>query len=323
MLFITRLCLLLMTAALILSYSTSSPALGEQRKRASDSATRVLSFPDDFSVGKIYLLFDWWEPGLSAYQNRAIRAKGKVLIKGKQQLMLDLAPDPTIKPEQLMNLPAKEFVYLSLEHTPLDDSYIKVINQFRSMSRLELTRQYITDKGLTTLGPLEDLQSIKCAFCSIRGPGLAALAKFKKLRQLSVNFGSTDPNRLQSLAKLQSVCDLSMRVAKLTDTSLAEIGKMGSLESLDIKNNPRVTNAGIKNLSRLKHLTHLNVFGTKVTADGLLALKQLPLREVNFSNEQISAADVKRLQKDFPRVKFDLQKVDDKTEYFKLLAPLK
>ena len=323
MLFITRLCLPLFTAWVVLSFPTPSPVCSEQRKPANPSAVRVLSFPDDFSVGKVYIMKADWRPEYPFSTARPIVAKGKIVINGEVPLTLDFNPERTITPEQITNIPAKEFVCLRLDRKPFDDNIIKLVNQFRCVWRLELNRQYITDKGLLMLGPLENLQAFRCDYCSIRGPGLASLAKYRKLRQLIVSYGTIDSNQLGSLATLQSVRDLSMRGAKLDDTALSNIGKMMSLERLNISGSPKVTDAGLKHLTRLRHLRYIDLAGCKVTANGLLVLKGLPLRQVDVLNVQVSAKDVERLRKDFPRVNIQLIKPQDKTDLIKLFAPLR
>ena len=80
------------------------------------------------------------------------------------------------------------------------------------------------------------------------------------------------PEMFEAMQKLEAVGELILKESKVTDEQLQSLGKISPLYLLDLSNTG-ITDAG------MKHLTHntifeLDVSGTKVTADGVAALKK-------------------------------------------------
>lgn len=106
------------------------------------------------------------------------------------------------------------------------------------------------------------------------------------------------------------------------DAELKTIAKFQNLEELNL-NNTDITGEGLKELVALPQLRSVSLTGTAVSPDLLRVLgKSKSLKEVFVWNTSVSADDVARLAKGFPRIRWDLGYVPDKTEILKLSAPL-
>ncbi len=266
-------------------------------------------FPTEFSVGKLYVLDRSWSTRTDTPTRNAINARGAVEVSRGQPLRLDLSYDAGTHPDKLSSFSKTAIVYLKLRQLPVGDDYISsVVNNFKSLKRLDLERLYITDKGLSLLAPFENLETLSCQFCSIKGPGLGSLTKFKKLKYLWAGFNMTDPSLMSSLTNLQQLRSLNLRAAKLNDPGLVYIGKITRLESLDLKGNPKITDAGLQHLSNLRRLNYLNVDGCAISIDGIIQLKHLPLTRIELAGDRTSPRDLSRLQKAFPKAMFNLGK---------------
>jgi hypothetical protein len=304
---VSRLCLL------VFLFCASSAAFAQIGDAGHKGPTRTLSFPDDMSIGKVSLLKKNSSVAEFDASTRSTSAQGKVLAPIGQPLMLEINYAGASHLDKLANIPTDAFVYLKMEKLPLDDAAIaKLSNRFTHLKRLDLKRLEFSDAGLALLQPqsLKDLESLRCEFCSVKGPGLGTLARFKKLRILCAAFGEIEANELGSLEKLQNLQYLNLRDSRLTDTALMHIGKMPNLETLDIKGNPRITDAGLKGLINLRHLSYLNLTECyRVTADGIIQLKNLPLTSVEVSGRfevtpGMTKEDLYKLQRAFPKTTF-------------------
>jgi hypothetical protein len=271
---------------------------------------RTLTFPDDMAVGKVSLL----AKDTTAYDYHEARktpAQGKVLAPVGQPLLLEISYEAAAHPEKLAHIPTDQFEYLKMEKLPIDDTTAaKLVNRFTRLIRLDVKRQDFGDKALELLQPTQNLKALNCQFCSIEGPGMGSLARFKNLRYLWIAYGATQPNKLASMEKLRNIDYLNMRDSKLNDESLSHIAKMVALTGLDIRANPRITDVGVKYLTNLRHLSYLNLTECyKVTVDGIIQLKALPLKSVEVSGRfgetpGMTKEDLQKLQKAFPKTSF-------------------
>jgi hypothetical protein len=314
----------------ILIGSGQQRALGKEVQPASQASMQILFFPSEKPLGKITNLPKGWNSHDGKDDLRGYPVQGRVAIPIGQPLALSISYEGASNLEKLASIPVDSVEYLTLNKVPIDDrSLARLANHFRALRRIDLLRLEITDKGLESLRAIRDLQALDCEFCGVQGPGLASLEKFKTFRDLWLSFGMTNPNQLSSLARLQALRYLNMRGSKLTDVSLKQIGKLQNLEGLDIKANPNVTDRGLKYLARLKHLSYLNVAEcTKVTRNGILPLKGLPLKTIDVTEEAgpwkgLTNADLVALQKAFPKTTFKKSSVVGTELYREVLDTLK
>ena len=75
--------------------------------------------------------------------------------------------------------------------------------------------------------------------------------------------------------------DLDLSQTKVTDAGLKELGKLKRLTALHL-NNTKVTDAGLKELKELKQLEFLNLSNTQVTDAGLKELYFPRFRQWRF-----------------------------------------
>jgi len=143
---------------------------------------------------------------------------------------------------------------------------------------------------------------------------------------IQADFFLRDNYHSEHLKELLEVKDqlVSLNLSKMPvqDADLAIISKFRNLETLNL-NHTAVTGEGLVQLRAMPMLKTLSLSGTSVDA---AALRQLggntSLKEVYVWNTRVSPTDVQSLEKDFPKVRWDVGFVADETEILKLNAPL-
>jgi len=92
------------------------------------------------------------------------------------------------------------------------------------------------------------------------------------------------------------VVGVDFHFTEVTDAGLKELKKLKSLQSLDLTDT-KITDAGLKELKELKSLQELDLSGTKVTDAGLKELKELKsLQRLNLFGTSVTDAGLKELK---------------------------
>ncbi|MHA8108661.1 c-type cytochrome domain-containing protein [Aquirufa sp. A-Brett2-W8] len=116
-----------------------------------------------------------------------------------------------------------------------------------------------------------------------------------------------DPKTLSDLSQVsEQLVGLQLSKMPITNESLGLLSKFANLEKLNL-NFTSIDYAGIPQLAGLNHLEQLSISGTKIGLSGISKLlPKLPaLKEIHLWNTGLSAANLARLQKQFPKIKFD------------------
>lgn len=149
------------------------------------------------------------------------------------------------------------------EVSELSNAGVGKFAALRNLRELDLTfNEHLTDAVLEPLQSLPQLRRLELAYDEHGGTGgLRHLAGFRALESLVIYQAVRDAD-LDSLQVLPKLKSLSLIYGEqLTDEGLANFEKLPGLEDLYVCNLARVTDAGLQHLSRLSHLTALNIWG--------------------------------------------------------------
>ncbi len=148
---------------------------------------------------------------------------------------------------------------VSLARTWATDNDIERIAGIPTLTRLDLSLTYVSDRGIEKLQKLDKLEDLNLDTAEfITDAALSFLRSNKKLRRL--NLRGTD----------------------VTDTSLEFIAGLTALRSLDISQT-QITDVGIEHLASLVELEELDLGGDKISGVSLNTLKLLPkLKKLGF-----------------------------------------
>lgn len=273
-------------------------------------SVRVVHFPMDYSLGRIYLR-DW---GLTRHEDwrEFGDAQGNIRVTSDLELRLDCNGNITEDMSFFTGLGPDDIQYLWLGRRRLADAHLVHLKgltglrflclgwnrnitdeglvHLKSLSSLEelwLTDTQVTDAGLIHLKELPSLQHLGLGSTRITDEGLIRLRSFPSLRILwMANTEITDAG-LAHLNGMTSLEELNLLATRVTGKALVDLGTMKSLKVLRWA--APIDNAGLAHLKDLKDFRVLWVHGTGITDAGLVHLKGLTaLEELDLSNTSIS-----------------------------------
>lgn len=98
-------------------------------------------------------------------------------------------------------------------------------------------------------------------------------------------------------ADLDGITELNLSGTQITDAELKEVSRLTALQRLDLRQ-AQVTDTGLKEISRLSALHYLNLSGTPVTDRGLKELSRLTaLKALDLSSTQVTGTGFKELMR--------------------------
>lgn len=132
-----------------------------------------------------------------------------------------------------------------------------------------------------------------------------------------------DREKLKELSKVKAqLVILNLSNMPVTDEDMKAIGQFTNLEKL-ILNNSSITNKGLEEIKKLKHLRSLSIAGTKTDKNAANVFSQLDsLKEVFVWSSGITASDVKEIKNKLNRIDFNTGYVPDEKEILNLTPPI-
>lgn len=218
---------------------------------------------------------------------------------------LDLGSDGVqIKGEgiaHLVGLPKLE--NLHFYYCPLQNEGLTHIGKMKQLRSVRLDATMITDEGVAKLKDLTELRVLVLGFNRIGGEGLKSLAKMTKVEWLNIYGTEVTDDDLVHLVPMKDLRVLEVgrhRRLNFTGSGLAHLKPLKSLKHVDLFD-ADITNDGLKGVAALENLEILNLVNTKVTDAGLKQLYDLKkLRYVNLTNAPVTPAGLSALQQALP-----------------------
>ncbi|GAA4430925.1 hypothetical protein [Bremerella cremea] len=208
---------------------------------------------------------------------------------------------------------------LQLGSNVLTDDSAKALGKIPNLKRLVLRNTLVTPEQMASIARSPSIRSIEIEGRTATDANIELLAKFPNLEHVSIcNSEATDasietlagaphlarlgfmlvPNMtsssLESLATLPKLEDLTVKGTQLSDEGLRMIGQMQSLRSLAISPGPKepFSEAGLKSLASLKHLTTFEIFNPAVDGRSMPTLATFPeLTTLVFDGTSITHED--------------------------------
>jgi internalin A len=130
-------------------------------------------------------------------------------------------------------------------HGGLTDAGLKEVAKIKALRTVELSHTNITDAGLKELAALTNLHALSVTATRVSDTGAEYLSTLENLYTLRLNHTNVSSMGLQALVALKHLRTLSLVANGITDADLTTIARMDSLKELDLRGNPRITDAGI------------------------------------------------------------------------------
>jgi len=255
-------------------------------------APLILTFPENYSLGELYVLKDSTSEKESEPETVTHSpARGRLKFPPSTRLLLKVSYDGSRHLVDLEKLDPKSLFGINMKRLEVTDDDLKHVAKLTGLMHIELEGTDIATKGIINLEPLKNLHFLGCDKTLIRGDAMKSIAKHPQLENLIVGHNDLDDDNLKYLAALKRLSNLQIDNIHLSDKGLEPVLKMPELRVLKISGNNRITDASIKMMQKTK-IKGLNVQSTGVGPASLQyfqkfsSLRNLKLEGRNFTPEQ-------------------------------------
>lgn len=271
---------------------------------ATQTAERTISFPDDVSYGTLIDLGSSWKSTERHPKGRFVAAaKGTVKCSSDATLMF-VASLPLVEhPSMLNKLAPDSFQFIDFSNLPVDDNIFVPLTRLSGLRRLDFEEGKFSDKSFASLSRLTNLEVLSVRQCQINGKSLTQFGSLKRLQMLILNSVNLDWKLLSTAApEMPALTDLVLTFTNVTDDGLRWLERMPSLTFVHLESNSRITDRGLLQLCKLKHLNRLFLKRLKVTPRGLLQLKASSVRSMQIIDAHFTPEEMKRIKNGLPHV---------------------
>ncbi len=183
-----------------------------------------------------------------------------------------------------------------LEKSRINNAGLAGLEDMKLKGYVNLAFTDITDQGLQHLSRLNS-PAIRMTGCQISDAGLAALKDNRWIQQLSIEQTLVGKNGLQSISRMPLVLLSLSRCKHIDDTCIdVIIQQWPNLNSLSLESTS-VTAEGLKRLSALKKLAHLNIRCLPLQDKDLsFALKLKQLESLDLTETLITDKTLQELE---------------------------
>lgn len=165
----------------------------------------------------------------------------------------------------------------------VNDLDVKELADCKNLRYLDLESNELAGFTLGYLVGLPYLETLKLNDNPIEAGALLEIAKLKHLKTLQLGHTKITPESLKFLAPLTELQSLVISNNKLSGDCLKHLAPLNNLRFLDLRNNHKITDEGVKYLRDLSELKEIDLTHTGVKGPGLPSLGELShLKSLRF-----------------------------------------
>lgn len=207
--------------------------------------------------------------------------------------LLPAADTPTADEKQAIDLVTKSGGKATIDSKLPTDA--RVSAKFETATDATL----IGLKKATHIGALDVFDATKCS-----DAGFAALKSLPHLRKLTLGKSVIGGPGATAIGQCKQLRSLYLAGSGLSDSELVGLKGLTLLESLDISDNPQVTDTGMATVKGLERLQVLYLGKTSITDKGLMALKPLDgLRTLNVVDTKVTNDGAEKFADEMPNLR--------------------
>jgi hypothetical protein len=182
------------------------------------------------------------------------------------------------------------------------DQHLSYVKNFTSLAELKISDSSVTNKCIDDINNLRSLFSLAVRRTKLTGADLARLDRLTRLVSLETTGIKNITAVLKKMRGTSILQNLEINQCDLTDQDIDLVCTMPNIDSLNILENPRITEESLVHLNRLKLLKVLYIDDVKLTSKVLSVLRSLPfLDSLNIDEKSATATEIARLKAALPR----------------------
>jgi hypothetical protein len=265
--------------------------------------TMVLDFPNDYSIGELYLLKAKAEEGDSEPPaSTHFPARGRMKFPPGTRLQLRVGFDGAHHMAELDKLPPNALFSVYMRRTEVCDDDLKHVAKLTDLRHVELEGTDITTKGVVNLEPLKKLAFLGVDKTTIDGEAMKSIGKHVALLNLVIGHNDLDDECYKHLSGLKNLRNLQVDNVHISDKGVANFVKLPSLEVVKLSGNNRVTDRTMALFANTK-IRFLNVQRTGVGFGSLPHfLKMQKLNGLKLEGRNFTPEQKQEMKKKLPRV---------------------
>jgi len=287
--------------------------------RVTSEQTRTLRFPQDRSLGTLYMRDtreqDWyegWENAGEAKGNRFVDAGKQVKLEVNEETAADLSPLTRLGPDDLPMLcfgwkpvtvgsltPLAKLTGLraiNLQCAKFDSGEFRHLTGLQYLEVLRLGDHKLTDSSMEYVGKLTSLQSLALWGTGISDKGLQHLQGLTRLTFLALNNCDITDEGLLCLHGMTALEGLQLSQTRISDNGLVHLQHLVHLKHIKIDGN-KITDAGMKRLEKLSQLENLWLNMNPITDVGFASLSKMTrLKELYAEDTQLTDAGLGHIE---------------------------
>jgi len=176
----------------------------------------------------------------------------------------------------------------------LSDADMAELTKMRSLKKLTISQDRLTDEGLKLLGALESLQTLDLyGNPAMTDDGLVGLRSLHSLRNLRLGSPFSD-RAMTHLAAMPSLRVLQLTTHNVTEEGLRRLSQSTSLEQLFV---PGATDQGIAHLTTMPQLKAIRIIRGDLTDATLARIATMPEIEYLDLSDGFTDAGIRHLTK--------------------------
>ncbi len=201
----------------------------------------------------------------------------------------------------------------------LTEPQLRDLASHTSLEVLNFNRCRLDESKLSLLKPLKALTYLRMEGCGLEGHELAVLSELPKLKELYLNSNPLSARSFRKLSPLLRIKEVEADTSFVGDAEMLEFCRVfANVEKIDIART-RVTDVGVRALSKLRNLQHVDLTEDKISDDSLRYLAQAPnLRKVCVPGSAVTADGIIELMRRHPGVTIEYTPDEDGVETVRL-----
>src|SRR5258708_5545148 len=149
----------------------------------------------------------------------------------------------------------KNLKELDLENTQIKDNWLESIVSFKKLTKLNISRTDITDRGFVQLGKIHNLEVLMCRDVPLTRSGLNCLRFLLKIQRLDLDNTKIHDDDFENI-QFENLRELYLSGTPFSDKGLAEFNRFKKLKLLELYGT-KVTKKGVEGLRKTMPKTHI------------------------------------------------------------------